>query len=159
MYVFWNTLVYMVMCGCCCLCIYMMSFRSRSMRQQARMAQEQQYLLNNGGQNNGYQEPYRNPWQGQPAAIGVGSAPAPPPIQQNQQIPDDLGARPFLDESLPKTQVKLFLVNNQTALLKLNTTHTVGDIRNFIDSVQNPPITYELKSLASHPPVTLLDAS
>lgn len=32
MYVFWNTISWIALCGCCVLCIFMMAQRSRQMR-------------------------------------------------------------------------------------------------------------------------------
>lgn len=32
MYIFWNTISWLALCGCCVLCIFMMAQRSRQMR-------------------------------------------------------------------------------------------------------------------------------
>ena len=82
---------------------------------------------------------------------------APPPTNQAAPLPGNLGhgLKPVIDESLPKTTIRLNLYTGQTVMLELNLTHTVADIHSYVMTAVHTEAEYQLVS--GYPPKPLAD--
>ena len=70
---------------------------------------------------------------------------------------DATDGRPEVDESKPTTNLQIRFHNGERAILKLNMTHTVGDIHSFVFAVA--PVEGEYRLVTGFPPKPLEDPS
>ena len=70
---------------------------------------------------------------------------------------DAAEGKPEVDESKPSTNLQIRFHNGERATLKLNMTHTVGDIHAFVMSAA--PVEGEYSLMTGFPPKPLADPS
>ena len=105
-------------------------------------------------------QPQPTGWNGPGTQIGgvtVTVAPQPSNYAAPQPSFESLpfGVRPTIDPNIERTMIKITLSTGQQTTIELNTTATVGDIHNYVRSVNPSVSNYQL--ISGYPPAPLLD--
>ena len=161
---FWNILMYVSICLCVMFCCCMMFSFMRRRRMQMAAAQRRNHQAgrhdsssssdsfhNNNNNNN---RP-RSPNRAAPYNAPIGGPSYAPPTMAAAPLP--VGIRPMVNETKPKTAIRINLYTGQSVTLDVNLDHTVADIHTYVMSVA--PINGSYQLMSGYPPRPLADPS